>query len=130
MERPKIAAINCEHCKTCAYDLEEGSETEGQPILNGGHPIPVTRPPCHDDDSVCPKGKPGLREFTKDMAEVYWHWRLCCAMDEHPDDKWAKRYRRILEGLQRSISARREERYLERHREERQRLRETIERRR
>jgi hypothetical protein len=77
---------------------------------------------------VCPKGKPGLKEFNPDMAEVFWHWRLCCAMDNHPDDMWAKRFRRILDALKKTIDAKRLEQLREKRQEDLRRAKERFER--
>jgi len=94
--------------------LEEGSEREGLPILNGDQTIPITRPPCLDDDSVCPKGKPGQSDFTPETLEIFQYWCLCRSLDDHPDDLWYKRWKRILDEIVEDVKKER----LERHREE------------
>jgi hypothetical protein len=62
------------------------------------------------------------------MAEVFWHWRLCCAMDNHPDDMWAKRFRRILDALKKTIDAKRLEQLREKRQEELRLAKERFER--
>lgn len=111
--------INCEDCSKFAYDLREGSETEGQRILSGNDPIPISRPPCIDDDDVCPKGKPGKTEFIPAAAEVFWYWRLCESLGDHPDDPWVKRYRKMLERLSDRVKYERAERRRQAEKEKR-----------
>lgn len=82
--------------------------------------IPVSKPPCHDDDSICPKGKPGQKEFSDDAAEIYWYWRLCCNLEDHPEDVWYKRWRRILDGVAAEVHQKRQDKIKEELRQQRE----------
>ena len=68
-------------------------------MLNGGEPIPVSRPPCADDEDICPKVRPGHSDLNDQAMEIFLHWRMCRSLDEWPDDFQVKRYRRILDGI-------------------------------
>ena len=109
--------IDCADCAKFAYNLKPG-KTQGKRILTGDKPIAVSRPPCEDDpepddendiEYVCPKKKPGHSDLSEAAAEIFWHWRLCDALDDHPDDIYAKRYRRILDTLKSNIEQSRED---------------------
>ena len=90
------------------------------PILVGDEMIPVSKPPCHDDENICPKVRPGHSDFTPEAEEIYWYWRLCCNLDDHPDDAWYKRWRRLLDGVADEVRHRRQERIREEQRRERE----------
>ena len=81
----------------------------GELLLNGDEPIPVREPPCKDDDKFCVKVRPGHSDFDEVTGEIYQLWRLCNALDEHPDDRHYKRYRRILDSMKENIERHREE---------------------
>lgn len=109
--------IDCKDCALFAYKLDAG-EGQGKRILTGDAPIPVRHPPCHDDpdpasnpdyEFVCPKKKPGYCDFNEAAAEVYWNWRLCNSMDDHPPEMEARRFRRLLDKLQHNIENARED---------------------
>jgi hypothetical protein len=52
---------------------------------------------------VCPKKKPGHSDLNEATSDIFWHWRLCNSLDEHPQEIEARRYRRILDKLQSNI---------------------------
>jgi hypothetical protein len=54
---------------------------------------------------VCPKKKPGHSDLTPKAADIFWYWRLCENLDDHPDDLWAKRYRRMLDQVVTEVKA-------------------------
>jgi hypothetical protein len=72
-------------------------------MLNGDQPIPVRHPPCHDDDKICPKVRPGHSDLNKQASEVFWHWWYCNKIDQHPQEIEARRFRRMLDALQLDI---------------------------
>jgi len=98
IRHPKIATIDCNHCATVAYKLDAG-EGQGLPILNGEHMIPVRHPPCYDDDTVCPKVRPGHSDLSETAQDIYDDWRLAKALDEPPKGPWAKVYHGLLDRL-------------------------------
>ena len=81
-----------------------------------------------DDDGICPKGKPGESDFSPDAAEIYWYWRLCNNLDDHPNDMWYKRWKRLLDGLVKDIERKRIAREREQARMEREQLRNRVDR--
>jgi hypothetical protein len=98
-----VARIDCNDCKKWAYDLKTGEK-----ILHGGDPIPVRKAPCEQDEKICPKGKPGHSDLTAENLEIFRLYRFCKSIDEWPDDIEFRRYRSLLEEIER-VSERRAE---------------------
>lgn len=82
----------------------------GELLMNGPNRIPVSRPPCEADDEICRKGKPGLSDFTEQTAEIFLDWKLKRSMDEWTDEPEERRFRKILDGIQKAIDREKEDR--------------------
>lgn len=118
MRHPRVAKIDCADCSKFAYDLKTGKR-----LLTGDQPIPVRCPPCKDDDTVCPKVRPGYSDFSEAASEVYWHWRMCNELDSHPPEPEAKRFRKILDSIEAKVENEREQEQHEDRMEELKRAR-------
>ena len=94
VEHPHIAGIDCADCSRFAYDLQTGERR-----LHGGQPIPVRHPPCADDETVCPKVRPGHSDLTEANMRLFADYLYCRSIDRWPDDDHSRRYRLIIDSV-------------------------------
>lgn len=85
----------------------------GELMLHGGDPIPIRKPPCETDDTVCRKGKPGQSDLTEENIEIVRQVKFFQSIGQVPDDPEFHRYKGIIDEVNEDVrrSKERSERY-------------------